>query len=67
MELLTAILTTCGASLISGIFSLTIVLINAKKEKAASEAAAKERKEQEDNAILFKLDGLSKKLDEHII
>ena len=66
MEVLKLILTTCGAAIVSGLVSLAIASINAKKEKAAAEAAAKERKEQEDNAILKKLDGLSKKLDEHI-
>ena len=66
MEVLKLILTTCGAAIVSGLVSLGIASINAKKEKAAAEAAAKERKEQEDNAILKKLDGLSNKLDEHI-
>ena len=66
MEILKTFIASCGAAIIAGIFSLLVARTNAKKEKAAAEAAAKERKEQEDNAILKKLDGLSQKLDEHI-
>ena len=43
MEVLKLILTTCGAAIVSGLVSLGIASINAKKEKAAASKGSKNK------------------------
>jgi hypothetical protein len=66
MEVLKLFLSSCGAAIIAGLFSLVLASKSAKRAKEEAEAMAKKEKEKEDNAILKKLDMLSSKLDEHI-
>lgn len=56
MELLKIFLTSCGAAIIAGIFSLIVTNKNIKKEQA-----------QEQNEVLKRLDKLSDKLSEHVL
>lgn len=55
MEILKTIITCCGAALVTGIFSVILANKGIKKERLAAY-----------NAVIAKLDELSRKLDAHI-
>jgi hypothetical protein len=55
MEILKALITCCGAALVTGIFSVILANKSTKKERQA-----------QDNAVMDKLNALDKKLDAHI-
>lgn len=55
MEILKAFITSCGAAIIAGIFSLILARRNSKKER-----------EEANNQVIAKLTSLDTKLEQHI-
>lgn len=55
MEILKAFITSCGAAIIAGIFSLILARRNSKKER-----------EEANNQVIAKLNSLDTKLEQHI-